>query len=125
MTTRHATSASDGAQRVAALAEEIPTARDLNGAHGKQQDNSTAPKEKDDKGFYHLYVVRQKGASLLRLASYTNEQHGQRPAAWGSRSTADYWGRKITEGERYLVLRCLFKGDCPVCRKHRKGEPTK
>jgi len=73
---------------------------------------------------HHVYIARNKGASLLRISTYYSDGvEGTRPAAWPKRSTARYWATKITEQdakhEGFYVLKCDTKG-CPVCRAYRE-----
>ena len=70
---------------------------------------------------YHVYLVRQQGAALLRQATYHSQKWGERPAAWAARRTAYYWGKRIAseKGGLFRVLLCEMD-NCPVCEIHRK-----
>lgn len=82
---------------------------------------STDTESQEKPRLFHIYLIRQKGASLLRVSTYYHHKWGERPAAWASRRTAHMWGEKIAEerGGPFRVLLCQYEG-CPVCRKHRK-----
>ena len=75
------------------------------------------------KPLHHIYIVRSKGKALLRVANVFTTNVGEQVAAWVSRSTARWWGKKHTKksGDAFRILKCDIPG-CPVCRRKREQD---
>ena len=69
---------------------------------------------------FHIYIENDGGDAYLRQSTYFSQRGGQKPAAWEASSTADYWGRRLAEGQDFFVKSCQRPNACCVCEAQRK-----